>query len=168
MKLVLGSDLEFVPVDAKYFRVLRISSMIWTAVFFLPSLAIVLLILHENSFTFPSILFLLIPLTILTLGIWGLYIAKRRARALGYIELDDELIVRKGVIFQKMEVVPYGRMQQVTINAGPLLNRYKLAEIKLLTAAMGSDVTIPGLSRAEAEHLRIKLTELGTAQMEGL
>lgn len=89
-------------------------------------------------------------------------------RAIGYAELPEELAIRKGIMFQKLVMVPYGRMQQVNVETGPILSRYGLAKVKLVTASAATNAEIPGLPLAEAERLREKLTELGRAHMEGL
>ncbi|XCB29412.1 PH domain-containing protein [Arcanobacterium hippocoleae] len=101
-------------------------------------------------------------------GLAALFFAKRRARAIGYFEGESELTIHRGIMFQHLTVVPYGRMQQVNVASGPLLGRYDLAKIVLVTASADSDAAIPGITRAEAERLREKLTDLGSAQMEGL
>lgn len=71
-------------------------------------------------------------------------------------------------MFHRVTVVPYGRMQQVNVETGPLLKRYDLASVELVTASAGTDAKIPGVALEEAERLREKLTALGEANMEGL
>ena len=44
----------------------------------------------------------------------------RRVRAIGYQLRDDDLLFRRGIMFQRFVAVPYGRMQLVDINRGPL------------------------------------------------
>ncbi len=44
-------------------------------------------------------------------------VVPRQVRALGYAERDDDLLVRKGVLFRSLVVVPYGRMQYVDVEA---------------------------------------------------
>ena len=44
----------------------------------------------------------------------------RRVRAIGYQLRDDDLLFRRGILFQRFVAVPYGRMQLVDINRGPL------------------------------------------------
>ena len=101
-------------------------------------------------------------------ALWLVWLALRRARVFGYAELDDELLIRSGIMFHRVTVVPYGRMQQVNVETGPLLKRYGLASVELVTASAGTDAKIPGVALEEAERLREKLTALGEANMEGL
>ncbi|VEI13658.1 PH domain-containing protein [Trueperella bialowiezensis] len=110
----------------------------------------------------------LLPVAGVLCGIWLVWLALRRARAFGYAELDNELLVRSGIMFHRVSVVPYGRMQQVNVETGPLLKRYGLASVELVTASADTNASIPGVAIEEAERLRDKLTALGEANMEGL
>jgi membrane protein YdbS with pleckstrin-like domain len=92
----------------------------------------------------------------------------RRVRAWGYAERDDDLLVQRGVLFSRLSVVPYGRMQFIDVTAGPIERSFGLATVRLHTAAAASDARIPGLSREEAARLRDRLAELGEAQAAGL
>ena len=42
------------------------------------------------------------------------------SRSWGYAEREDDLLVRRGVMFSRLSVVPYGRMQFIDVQAGPL------------------------------------------------
>jgi membrane protein YdbS with pleckstrin-like domain len=92
----------------------------------------------------------------------------RRVRAWSYAEREDDLLVRRGVLFSRLSVVPYGRMQFIDVTAGPFERSFGLATVRLHTAAAASDARIPGLSRADADRLRDRLAELGEAQAAGL
>ena len=92
----------------------------------------------------------------------------RRVHAWGYAEREDDLLVRRGVAFSRLSVIPYGRMQFIDVTAGPLERAFGLATVKMHTAAAASDARIPGLERAEAERLRDRLADLGEAQAAGL
>jgi len=92
----------------------------------------------------------------------------RRFASWGYAEREDDLLVRRGVLFSRLSVVPYGRMQFVDVTAGPLERSFRLATVKMHTAAAASDARIPGLERDEAARLRDRLAELGEAQAAGI
>ena len=72
--------------------------------------------------------------------------AQRRVRAWAYCEREDDLLVRRGVMFTRLSVVPYGRMQFVDVTAGPVERSFGLATVRMHTAAAASDARIPGLS----------------------
>ncbi|HEY3550892.1 MAG TPA: PH domain-containing protein [Gaiellaceae bacterium] len=92
----------------------------------------------------------------------------RRYGSWGYAEREDDLLVRRGVMFARLSVVPYGRMQFIDVTAGPLERAFGLATVRLHTAAAATDARIPGLEREEAARLRDRLAELGEAQAAGL
>jgi len=92
----------------------------------------------------------------------------RRYRSWGYVEREDDLLIRRGVMFARLSVVPYGRMQFIDVTAGPLERAFGLATVRLHTAAAATDARIPGLERDEAARLRDTLAELGEAQAAGL
>lgn len=92
----------------------------------------------------------------------------RRVRAIGYRLRDDDLLFRRGLMFQRFVAVPYGRMQLVDINRGPLDRALGLAGLRLVTAAAASNVTVPGLRTADAEKLRDHLVELAETRRAGL
>jgi uncharacterized protein len=95
-------------------------------------------------------------------------VAGRRVRAWGYAERAEDLLVRRGVMFRRMSVIPYGRMQYVEVTAGPLERTFGLATVQMHTAAAASDARIPGLPAVEAARLRDQLTSLGESHAMGL
>jgi uncharacterized protein len=100
--------------------------------------------------------------------VWGLWLIPRNWRAWGYSERDDDLLVKHGVLFRKLSVVPYGRMQFVDVNSGPLERRVGIATVQLHTASPATDARIPGLPPDEAARLRDRLAALGEARAAGL
>jgi uncharacterized protein len=93
---------------------------------------------------------------------------QRRFTAWGYAERDDDLLVRRGVMFRRLSVVPYGRMQFVDLTAGPIERLFGLMTVRMHTAAAASDARIPGLVPDDATRLRDQLARLGEAKAAGL
>lgn len=98
----------------------------------------------------------------------SLLFTRRRYRAWGYCEREEDLLVRRGVLISRLSVVPYGRMQLVEVTAGMMERLFGLSTVKLHTAAARSDARIPGLEPAEAARLRDRLAALGEAKAAGL
>lgn len=92
----------------------------------------------------------------------------RRIRAIGYQLRDDDLLVRRGILFVRFVAVPYGRMQLIDVNRGPVVRALGLSDLQFVTAAAASAVTIPGLPADEAERLRDRLVELAESRRAGL
>lgn len=111
---------------------------------------------------------LVVALALAVAGSIADVLAGRRVRAWGYAERSEDLLVRRGVMFRRMSVIPYGRMQYVEVTAGPFERAFGLATVQMHTAAAASDARIPGLAGVEAARLRDQLTSLGEAHAMGL
>jgi membrane protein YdbS with pleckstrin-like domain len=109
-----------------------------------------------------------IAVCLILAGAFADLIAGRRVRAWGYAERAEDLLVKRGVMFRRMSVIPYGRMQYVEVTAGPLERAFGLATVQMHTAAAASDARIPGLAAEEAARLRDQLTSLGESHAMGL
>lgn len=97
-----------------------------------------------------------------------LAVIPRQARSIGYQLRADDLVFRRGILWQRMVAVPYGRMQLVDITHGPLDRGFGIAQLKLVTAAASTGVTIPGLSQPAAERLRDTLIDVAETRRTGL
>jgi uncharacterized protein len=106
-----------------------------------------------------------LPLIALIL-IW--WLVGRQVGAIGYAERAEDLLIRRGVMFRRIVVVPYGRMQYVDVHAGPVERLFGLARVQLHTASAGTDAWIPGLLPGEAARLRDRLASRGQARLAGL
>ncbi len=105
-------------------------------------------------------------LTVLILA--TLVVLPRQARAIGYMLRDDDIVFRKGILWQRIIAVPYGRMQLVDITHGPLDRAFGVAQLKMVTAAATTGVQIPGLTQAAAESLRDTLIDVAETRRTGL
>lgn len=94
--------------------------------------------------------------------------AFRRVRAIGYQLRQDDFLFRRGILFERIIAVPYGRLQLVDVTRGPLLRALGLAKLKFITASAATGVQLPGLTLAEAETLRDRLVELAETRRSGL
>jgi membrane protein YdbS with pleckstrin-like domain len=99
---------------------------------------------------------------------WLWWIVGRQVRALGYAERDDDLLVRRGIMWRSIVVVPYGRLQYVDVQAGPVDRIFGIARVQLHTASAGTDAVIPGLPPQEAARVRDRLASRGRARLAGL
>jgi uncharacterized protein len=99
---------------------------------------------------------------------WGWWLIGRNARRWGYAEEPEELYITRGALFRKLVVVPYGRMQYVDVEAGPLDQANGIAKLHLHTASPGTTAVIPGLPAEEAARLRDRLTAKGESRAAGL
>jgi membrane protein YdbS with pleckstrin-like domain len=99
---------------------------------------------------------------------WLWWYLGRRARSWGYAEREDDLLVTRGIMMRRLVIVPYGRMQLVDVQAGPIDRALGLARVQLHTAAAATDASIPGLPPDVAAALRDQLAALGEQRSAGL
>lgn len=100
--------------------------------------------------------------------LWLMWLVPRQVKAWGYAQRADDLLIRHGVMFRTLVVVPYGRMQMVDVQSGPLARLFGIATVQLHTASADTDAQIPGLRGVDASALRDRLAVRGEARMAGL
>jgi membrane protein YdbS with pleckstrin-like domain len=98
----------------------------------------------------------------------GFVVVGRNYNSWGYAERGSDLLVTHGVMWRRLVVVPYGRMQLVDVTAGPIERKFGISTLRLHTASAGTDARIHGLTSAEATRLRDRLAALGESQSAGL
>jgi len=109
-----------------------------------------------------------LAVVLVVVAVWAWWVIGRQVRSWGYVEREDDLLVRHGVMFRTVVVVPYGRMQFVDVYAGVVDRLFGLARVQLHTASARSDAYIPGLGPQEAARLRDRLASRGEARLAGL
>ena len=79
----------------------------------------------------------------------------RKYRHWGYAMGTDRLRIVRGYMFYRDTVVPFGRIQHIDVEQGPIDRRYGLATLTVHTAGNhNSTVALPGLLHAEALEMR--------------
>jgi membrane protein YdbS with pleckstrin-like domain len=160
--------IQWLRVSPKYVTVRlvewAIGNLLMIAVFSVP-----LLLVQLGRWTWPPLwLAVAVPAALLLLALWRLVLIPRQVRSIGYAERDDDLLIRRGIFFQRTMVVPYGRMQYVDVSVGPVERLLGLCTLKLHTASAGTNAHLPGLPAAEGARLREQLSARGEARLAGL
>lgn len=151
---------DFTPVSRALIKVRVILSCIWLGGFAAVGAVIAVLTKAAWVWAFPAVF--------LAFLVWALWLIPRQVSAIGYAEREDDLLVRKGILMRSIVVVPYGRMQYVDVNAGPIARSVGIATVQLHTASASTDAEIPGLPAAEAARLRDQLASRGESRRSGL
>jgi uncharacterized protein len=163
------ADDLFAPPDAAWQRVSpALARMRRTLLAVAVGVVLVVALVVTVVFSLPWLWFGILAVVVAALAGCAWTMVGRNARRWGYAELDEELYITRGAWFRRLVVVPYGRMQYVDVQAGPVDRLYGLARVHLHTAAPGTTAHIPGLPAREAARLRDRLTALGEAQAAGL
>ena len=91
-------------------------------------------------------------LIILYLVVW---LPMRRYAARGYSLAEERLRVVRGVLFRSDTVVPFGRVQHIDVDQGPLERAFHLATLTVHTAGShNASVSLPGLAHEDAVAMR--------------
>jgi len=160
--------IDWLRVSPKYVTVRlagwALGNLIALALFSIP-----LILVLTGVWAWPPVwLAAAIPAVALVLALWRLVLIPRQVRSIGYAEREDDLLIRRGIFFQRTLVVPYGRMQYVDISVGPVERPLGLCTLKLHTASAGTNAEIPGLPASEGARLREQLSARGEARLAGL
>lgn len=108
------------------------------------------------------------PAVAVLLAGWAWWALGRNAVSRGWAEREQDLLVRRGFFFRSLTVVPYGRLQVVEVEAGPVAGAFGFATVTLVTASAHTDARIPGVPAAAARDLRDRLTARGETAAAGL
>ncbi|WP_229790453.1 PH domain-containing protein [Mycetocola manganoxydans] len=151
---------EWRRVSPKYILVDLIGSAIAAVVVVV--VAVVLGVIFEQAWPWWIMGGLLLAIAL------GAAFTPRRIRSIGYQLRQDDLLFRRGIMWTRMVAVPYGRMQLIDINRGPVARAFGLAELKFVTASAATAIVLPGLPAEEAEDLRDHLVEVAESRRTGL
>ena len=150
------------PALTKVRRILAIPPLVLIA-----AVAVVLATMKVGP-AWLTALFVVVGVAALAGAAWAWTWAARNTASWGYAEDQEDLLVTGGVMFRRLVAVPYGRMQFVDVQAGPVDRAFGIASVTLHTASTETAATIPGLPADEATRLRNRLTELGESHGAGL
>ncbi|MBU1253584.1 MAG: PH domain-containing protein [Alphaproteobacteria bacterium] len=126
---------------------MRIVTAIWLAILLVPVIAAEVVIPGWHGVV--AVPYLLLASAIL------LRLPQRRWQARGYVMADERLRVVRGLLFHSDTVVPFGRVQHIDVDQGPLERAYEIATLTVHTAGShNASVHLPGLKHADALAMR--------------
>ena len=143
--LVEGDELT--PLHPNYVKVVRLATLVAA----LPFVIVALILEFVGELPHGAAL---VPV-LLAVGYLLIRVPLRRYQARGYQLGGDRLRVVRGLLFRKDTVVPFGRVQHIDVQQGPLERGYGLATLVLHTAGThNASVTLPGLAHEDAVAMR--------------
>ena len=73
----------------------------------------------------------------------------------GFAFRGHDVIYRSGAIAIETTIIPYNRVQHVTMHEGILSRKFGLATIEIFTAGgINSDIRVPGIEKEHAEKIK--------------
>jgi membrane protein YdbS with pleckstrin-like domain len=165
---VTGSDPFAVP-GAEWSRVSpRLTALRRVLVVVVTSAALAAVVAVGVLAPSARLLAVLVGVAVVALAGWGWWFTALSVAAWGWVEREQDLVVTRGRLWRRLDVVPYGRMQLVDVTAGPLQRFFGITTVRLHTASPSSRAHLPGLSPDDASRLREQLTARGEAHAAGL
>ena len=152
---------EWRPISPKLAVVRRSLMLFWLVVI----AAIVAIALLVGGYAAGAGLTVAVAVIII---VWQWWLIGRQVKVYRYVEREEDLLVTSGILFRRLVIVPYGRMQLVDLVAGPFERMAGLASVQLHTAAATTDAKIPGLVPSDAAQLRDRLAARGEQRSAGI
>ena len=160
---------QWVPAASSYLTVRFVHTI--SALAF-PILAGVALYCAGAFFGGPEALRIAGLAVVAVFGLWGLWwilTTPRRTRALGYALESNHLMARRGIVFRSMSSMPYGRIQYVDVDSGPLERMCGVARLTVRTAGTTTGTMVLfGIPLNVAEELRADLVRRADERMAAL
>ena len=160
---------QWVPAASGYLTVRFVHTI--SALAF-PILAGVAMYCAGAFFGGPEVLRIIGLVVIVAFGLWGLWwilTTPRRTRALGYALESNHLMARRGILFRSMSSMPYGRIQYVDVDSGPLERMCGVARLTVRTAGTTTGTMVLfGIPLNVAEELRADLVRRADERMAAL
>lgn len=147
-----AQDLELTPMAPAYRREVVVQMMIVFTPIFLSSWIVIMI---PVQLPWLKTLLGLVPAMVLLLGGLLTLLALKQISVRGYGLREHDIAYRSGLVWRKLTLLPYNRVQHVEVTSGPLQRRFGLASLKFFTAGGASvDLKMEGLEAADAERLR--------------
>ena len=143
-------DTALTPLHPNHVKVLRITAVLACLPFVIGALVL------EFAEVLPRGLFI-VPILVVA-GIIVVRVPLRRWQARGFSIAQERLRVVRGILFHSDTVVPFGRVQHIDVNQGPIERFYGLATLTVHTAGNhNSSVHLPGLAHDDAVSMRERI-----------
>lgn len=136
-----------------YIKVYRISELIAHGMFLIFIIAYFIFAAWKEWTLVPGWIALSIFCVTFILFTW--IIPQMKFARFQYELFDDELEIQSGLIFLSNVLVPMVRVQHVELESGPLMRKYDLASVSIVTAA--TTHRISGLKQSEAQQLKRRI-----------
>ena len=149
--LPVAEEVQLNPVHPSYLKLLRIEWLI-TSIFLCIVVVSLIFFIPEIRYSFWSFIFILSALFIV---LSYYFLQQKSFPYMAFAVRDHDVIYQKGWLIRSIRICPFNRIQNCSIQSGPLERKWGLASLTLYTAgSTGADMRIPGLMQDEADRLR--------------
>lgn len=149
--LPAAEDAHLQPVHPDYKKILHIEWVI-TAAFLIVAAGALLYFISSlrNSYGW-----MILSAVVLLLILFHFISIQKSFPFLAFAVRDKDVMCRKGWITRSIKISPFNRIQNCSVQSGPIERKYGLSSLIIYTAGSeNADLKIPGLLQVEAEKLR--------------
>jgi membrane protein YdbS with pleckstrin-like domain len=147
----IDDDSELTRLHPNYTHALRVQTVL-TAIPFLIGALVLEAISRDQALLPPGVIAGPVLLLAVLLVI---RVPTRRYNARGYQISADRLRVVRGLLWRSDTVVPFGRVQHIDVDQGPIERFFGIATLTLHTAGNhNASVSLPGLGEELAREMR--------------
>lgn len=140
-------DEQLTKLHPNHVKVMRVATVLASIPFVVGALV---LEIAELLFTGA----VLVPVVLVAVFL-ALMVPIKRYHARGYDMGEDRLRVVRGILFRHDSVVPFGRVQHLDVEQGPIERFYGIGTLVLHTAGThNASVRLPGLGHDDAMAMR--------------
>ena len=153
-------DEALTKLDPNYKTALRISAALTAIPFVIGSVVLESVLAEAGQGAWPLPFGVIIGLVVFLALALIIRLPGRRWQARGYNMSADRLRVVRGILWRSDTVVPFGRVQHIDVDQGPIERGLKIATLTLHTAGNhNASVTLPGLNHELAREMREEIRQ---------
>jgi len=136
-------------LQPKYWNVILLNI---AAIFLIIGIALAVIIyfveeIHSLAWLFGLVYVLFLGFTFL--------LSKISFQKRGFAFREHDVIYRSGILTTNTMIIPYNRVQHVSLHEGFISRYFDLAKVEIFTAGGdSSDVSIPGIKKEQAEDIK--------------
>jgi len=139
------------PIHPLYLKILRLEWLISSSIL---AIIAVTLIYTVDSLRHSYGWMIMAGVVLVLAGLYY-YLQEKSFPFKQFAVRDKDVIYQKGWLIRTLTVCPFNRIQNCSVQTGPLERKHKLASLIIYTAGSGgADLRIPGLLQEEADGLR--------------
>lgn len=153
-------DEELTKLDPNYKTALRINTGLTAIPFLIGSVVLETVLVEATDGAWPLPYGVIVAVVVFVALVLIIRLPGRRWHARGYNMSVDRLRVVRGILWRSDTIVPFGRVQHIDVDQGPIERALGIATLTLHTAGNhNASVPLPGLRHDIATEMREDIRE---------
>ncbi len=155
-----SDDAELTRLDPNYVTALRLTAVVSAIPCVIGALVLESILANAVPGGWPVPFGVIVGVVTFIAAAFVIRLPTRRWQARGYNMSADRLRVVRGLLWRSDTVVPFGRVQHIDLNQGPIERFFDIATLTLHTAGShNASVHLPGLNHTIATDMREEIRQ---------